>query len=146
MTPLRKKMIRELELQRKATGTISSYVKDVEELARYYGRSPDKISIEEIRDYMHHLIVEKKFSYSYCNHKLVAINFFNREVLRRKGDLRVPMKRSNSLPEPLSREEVARLIDAAQNLKHRVLMMTSYSTGNSHVAAQLRDPSLGSRS
>ena len=129
MTPLRKRMIRELELQRKAPDTVSSYVKDVEELARYYGRSPDKISMEEIRDYMHYLIVEKKFSYSYCNHKLVAINFFNREVLGRKGDLRVPMKRSNNLPEPLSREEVARLIDAGLNLKHRVLMMTSYSTG-----------------
>ena len=102
MTPLRKRMIRELELQRKAPDTVSSYVKDVEELARYYGRSPDKISIEEIRDYMRYLIVEKKFSYSYCNHKLVAINFFTREVLGRKVDLRVPMKRSNRLPEPLS--------------------------------------------
>ena len=129
MTPLRKSMIRALELQRKAPGTISSYVKDVEQLARYYGRSPDKISIEEIRDYMHYLIVEKKYSYSYCNHKLVAINFFNREVLGRKINLRVPTKRSNRLPEPLSRNEVARLIDAAGNLKHRVLMMTTYSAG-----------------
>ena len=129
MTPLRKRMIRELELQRKAPATISSYVKDVEELARYYRRSPDKISTEEIRDYMRYLIVEKKFSFSYCNHKLVAINFFNREVLGKKVDLRVPMKQSNRLPEPLSRDEVARLIDAARNLKHRVMMMTTYSAG-----------------
>ncbi len=40
MTPLRKRMIRELELRRKAPGTVSSYVKAVEELARYYRRSP----------------------------------------------------------------------------------------------------------
>ena len=78
---------------------------------------------------MHHLIVEKKFSFSYVNHKLVAINFFTREVLGRKGNLRIPMKRPGTLPEPISREEVARLIDAATNLKHRVLMMTSYGTG-----------------
>ena len=84
MTPLRGRMIHELELRRKAPGTVSSYVKDVEELARYYGRSPDKISIEEVRDSMHYLIVDKKFSYSYCNHKLVAINFFYREVLRER--------------------------------------------------------------
>ena len=56
MTPLRKRMIRELELRRKAPGTVSSYVKAVEELARYYRRSPDRISTEEIRDYMHFLI------------------------------------------------------------------------------------------
>ena len=50
MTPLRKRMIRELELRRKATGTVTSYVKAVEELARYFRRSPDRISTEEIRD------------------------------------------------------------------------------------------------
>ena len=129
MTPLRKRMIRELELKRKAPSTVTSYVKAVEELARYYRRSPDRISTEEIRDYMHFLIVGKKLSYSSCNHKIVAINFFFREVVRRKVDLRVPMKRSGSLPEPLSREEVARLIAAAENQKHRVLMMTAYSAG-----------------
>jgi integrase/recombinase XerD len=129
MTPLRKRMIRELELRRKAPGTVSSYVKAVEELARYYRRSPDRISTEEIRSYMHFLIVEKKLSYSSCNHKIVAINFFFREVVRRKVELRVPMKRSGHLPEPLSREEVARLIAAAENQKHRVLMMTAYSAG-----------------
>jgi len=129
MTPLRKRMVRELELRRKAPGTVSSYVKAVEELARYYRRSPDRISTEEIRNYMHFLIVEKKLSYSSCNHKIVAINFFFREVVRRKVDLRVPMKRSGRLPEPLSREEVARLLDAAENQKHRVLMMTAYSAG-----------------
>ncbi len=129
MTPLRKRMIRELELRRKAPSTVTSYVKAVEELARYYRRSPDRISTEEIRDYMHFLIVGKKLSYSSCNHKIVAINFFFREVVRRKVDLRVPMKRSGRLPEPLSREEVARLLDAAENQKHRVLMMTAYSAG-----------------
>jgi site-specific recombinase XerD len=122
-------MIRELELRRKAPTTVSSYVKAVEELARYYRRSPDRISTEEIRSYMHFLIVEKKLSYSSCNHKIVAINFFFREVIRRKVQLRVPMKRSGHLPEPLSREEVARLIAMAENQKHRVLMMTAYSGG-----------------
>ncbi len=129
MTPLRKRMIRELELRRKAPTTVSSYVKAVEELARYYRRSPDRISTEEIRSYMHFLIVKKKLSYSSCNHKIVAINFFFREVVRRKVNLRVPMKRSGRLPEPLSREEVARLLDVAENQKHRVLMMTAYSGG-----------------
>ena len=129
MTPLRKRMIRELELRRKAPGTVTSYVKAMEELAGYYRRSPDRISTEEIRDYMHFLIVGKKLSYSSCNHKIVAINFFFREVVRRKVELRVPMKRSGRLPEPLSQEEVARLLDAAENQKHRVLMMTAYSAG-----------------
>ena len=129
MTPLRKRMIRELELRRKAPCTVTSYVKAVEELAHYYRRPPDRISTEEVRDYMHFLVAGKKLSYSSCNHKIVAINFFFREVVGRKVDLRVPMKRSGRLPEPLSRQEVARLIDVADNQKHRVLMMTAYSAG-----------------
>ena len=129
MTPLRKRMIRELELQRKAPGTVSGYVKNVEELALYYGRSPDKITREEIRSYLHYLIVEKKLSYSSCNHKIVAINFFNREILGRKMDLSVSLRKNERLPEPFSREEVAQLILAAKNPKHRVLMMTAYSAG-----------------
>ncbi len=46
MTPLRQRMIHELELQRKAPGTVSGYVKAVEKLARYYRRSPDRISTD----------------------------------------------------------------------------------------------------
>jgi integrase/recombinase XerD len=129
MTPLRNKMIRELELRRKAPGTVTSYVKAVEELALHYGRSPDKISREEVRSYLHYLITERKLAYSSCNCKIVGINFLYREVLGQKMDLRVPMKKEGRLPDPLSREEVARLIEAARNRKHRVLMMTAYSTG-----------------
>jgi site-specific recombinase XerD len=122
-------MICELELQRKAPSTVSGYVKAVEELARHYGRSPDAISIPDIRNYLHFLIVDKQLSHSSCNHKIAAINFFFREVLGRPVNLRVPMKRSGRLPEPLSREEVARLIGAAKSQKHRVYMMTAYSAG-----------------
>ena len=129
MTPLRNKMIRELELRRKAPGTVKNYVKGVEELAKYYGRSPDKISREEVRSFLHYLITERKLAYSSCNCKIVAINFFYREVLGQKMDLRVPMKKEGRLPDPLSRKEVTRLIKSARNRKHRVLMMTAYSTG-----------------
>ena len=129
MTPLRKKMIRELELQRKAPGTISAYVKAVEDLARYYASSPDALSEKQLRDYMHYLITGRQLAFGSVNYRIVAINFFYREVLGRDVALRVPMKRSHRLPEPLSREEVARLIKAALNLKHRVLMIVAYGAG-----------------
>jgi integrase/recombinase XerD len=129
MTPLRNKMICELELRRKAPGTVTCYVKAVEELARHYRRSPDKISREEVRSYLHYLITKRKLAYSSCNCKIVAINFFYREVLGRELDLKVSMKKEGRLPDPLSREEVARLINATTNRKHRVLIMTAYSAG-----------------
>lgn len=130
MTPLRQHMIRELELHRKSPSTIRSYVAAVANLARYHGRSPDRISIEQIRDYLHYLITEEKVAYSTCNLRLSGIRFFYRHVLAQEGfSLRVPAKRSGRLPEPLSRREIARILDATSNTKHRVLLMTAYGGG-----------------
>jgi len=127
MTPLRNKMIRELELHRKAPGTIKQYVAAVAELARYYWRSPDLISIEEVRDFIHFLITQRKVAFSTCNVRLAGIRFFYQQVLRQdEFPLRVPMKRSGRLPEPFSRGEIARLLDATRNTKHRTLLMTTY--------------------
>ena len=131
MTPLRKKMIRELELARKSPRTIEAYVSAVAQLAAHFRRSPDKIAVEEIRDFIHYLVTERKLAFSSCNQKLAGMKFFYQRVLGREDfDLRVPAKRSGRLPEPFSREEVARLLKAAEyNPKHRMLLVTSYATG-----------------
>ena len=129
MTQLRQQMIRELELQRKAPCTVMSYVKAVEELARHYRRSPDQISRQEVRDFIHHAIFERKLAWSTVNHKLAAIQFFYRQVLRKQINLRIPSKRTTRLPEPLSRQEVARLLEASENRRCRVMMMTAYGAG-----------------
>jgi site-specific recombinase XerD len=123
-------MIRELELHRKAPKTVEAYVRAVAQLGQFYGRSPEKISLEEIRSFLHHLITVQKVAYSTCNQKLAGIRFFYREVLGQQDfQLRVPAKRSGRLPEPLSRGEIARLLDATSNTKHRVLLMTTYEGG-----------------
>ena len=131
MTPLRQQMIRELELERKSPKTIEAYVTAVAQLAAYYRRSPEQLTLGEVRDYIHHLVTERKLAYSSCNQKLAGLKFFYQRVLGRKElDLRVPAKRSGRLPEPFSREEVARLLQAAEyNPKHRMLLMTGYATG-----------------
>jgi len=129
MSKLRQLMIRELQLQRKAPNTITAYVTAVSQLAVHYKRSPDDISVEEVRDYLHHLIVQRKLAGSSCNQKLAGIRFFYQHVLRRPFDLRVATKRSGKLPEPLSRQEIARLIDAIDNIKHRTMLMTQYAAG-----------------
>ena len=130
MTPLRQKMIHELELHRKSPNTIEAYVTAVAQLARHYGRSPDAIAVEEIRDFLHHLITVRKVAFSTCNQKLAGIQFFYHHVLgQEEFSLRVPAKRSGRLPEPLSREEIAKLFEVTSNLKHRALLMTVYGGG-----------------
>jgi integrase/recombinase XerD len=130
MTPLRQKMIRELELRRKSPRTVEAYVTAVAQLAGHYRRSPEAISIEEVRDFLHYLITQRKVAFSTCNQKLAGIRFFYREVLgQQELSLRVPAKRSGRLPEPLSRSQITRILEATGNLKHRVLLMTAYGGG-----------------
>jgi integrase/recombinase XerD len=130
MTPLRQRMIRELELQRKSPLTVKAYVKAVAQLAQHFGRSPDALSVEDVRDFLHHLITQKKVAFGTCNQKLAAIKFFYRHVLGKKDfSLRVPSKRATRLPEPFSRGEIAKILNATQNLKHRALLMTAYGGG-----------------
>ena len=129
MTPLRQQMIRELELQRKSPNTVKAYVGAVAGLAWYYGRSPDQIELEEVRSYLHYLITQRNLACSTVNLRLAGLRFFYRHVLGRDLEFRVPAKRSGRLPEPLSAQEIERLLAAATYPKHRVLLMTDYATG-----------------
>ena len=72
MTPMRKRMIHELQLHRKSPKTIEAYVTAVAQLARHYGCSPDRISLEQIREFLHYLIVERKLAFSSCRRNVPA--------------------------------------------------------------------------
>jgi len=130
MSPLRQRMIYVLELHRKSPHTIKPYVTAIAQLAQYYNRSPDQISADEVRDFLHHLITVRDLSTSTCNQRMAAIKFFYRHVLGQADfQLQVPLQPTGRLPEPLSRNEVTRLISAATNPKHVALMMTAYGGG-----------------
>ena len=132
MKSLRYQMIHELELHRKSPRTIEAYVMAVSQLARYYNRPPDQITVGEIREWMHYLITGKKLAFSSCNQKLAGVRFFYRQVLQQPKfgvELRIPTKRTGRLPEPLSRGEIVKLLDAARSEKARIMLMTCYATG-----------------
>ena len=129
-SPLRQLMIREMQLQRLSKHTIRSYLMSVNGLAVYYNRSPCQLTTEEVRSYIHYLITNRKLATSTVNVRIAAFRFLYRQVLRRdEFDLRARAKRSGRLPEPLSRQEVTRLLEAAENRKHRMMLMTAYSAG-----------------
>jgi len=122
MTPLRQQMIRELELQRKSKHTIDGYVMAVAQLAAYFKRSPDELSQEQVRQFVYHMITERKLASSTVNLRLAAIRFFFRRVL---GDKTFDLR----MPEPLSRNEIEKLFKVTENAKHRAMLMTAYGGG-----------------
>jgi len=131
MTALRKRMLEELQRRNYSPETARLYLGTVKDFARYFGKSPDKLGQEDLRQYQLYLLNERKLSVGTIVARIAALRFFFVKVLRRpyrQVDLVYP-KRPERLPVILSEEEVARLIESANSSYHRVILMTLYGTG-----------------
>ena len=131
MTHLRQIMLEELRRRNFADSTIRSYLHAVEHYSRYFHCRPDHLGPEKIREYQAALFTKLKFSPNTVTLRLAALRFFYIQVLKRGWSIaETPYpKKVLHLPEILSQEEVARLIDAAEFPFHRILLMTLYATG-----------------
>ena len=87
MTQLRRQMLEELERRNYSANTIRSYVRAVEEYARYFKRSPEKLGLDEIRSYQAHLIGKRKLASNTVAQRLAALRFLYVKTLRRGWDL-----------------------------------------------------------
>lgn len=131
MGKLKDKMKKDMELKNLSERTIEVYLKCVTNFAIYYGKSPEALDYDAIRDYLHYLIKVKKSCQSTINQHYSAIKFFYETTLGREWDpLKIPRsKRIKKLPVVLSKEEINDIFDKVQNLKHRAILMTIYSGG-----------------
>jgi Putative transposase/Phage integrase, N-terminal SAM-like domain len=124
-------MLEELQRRNYSEGTTRAYLHAVEQFARHFGKSPDKLGPDDLRSYQAYLLVERKLAVGSVVARVAALRFFFVRTLKRR-DFReeLPYPKSHRrLPTVLSLEEVARLIDAAGNLMQRALLMTLYGTG-----------------
>src|SRR5262245_4362655 len=131
MTNLRKRMLEELQRRNYSSKTIRAYLFAVKDVATYFGKRPDLLRQEDLRQYQLHLLNDRKLTVDTIVGRIAALRFFFVKVLRRRYrdiDLVYP-KRPERLPLILSEEEVARLIESASTSYHRVILMTLYGTG-----------------
>lgn len=131
MTQLRKQMLEELQRRNYAQSTAKQYIRIVREFAKHYDKAPDQLGPDQIREYSAYLFRERKLDPGTVQQHVAGLRFFYVKTLKRHfllEDLPMP-KRSRRIPEILSPDEVARLIDSASNLFHRTMLMTLYSTG-----------------
>jgi site-specific recombinase XerD len=124
-------MLDELQRRNYAQNTVRSYIKAVEDFARYFGKPPERLGPEHIREYQVHLFRDRKLTASTVQGRAAALRFLFVKTLRRPylpDQIPFP-KRARRLPIVLSPQEVALLIDSARNLMHRAILMTLYATG-----------------
>jgi integrase/recombinase XerD len=132
MTPLRQRMLEELQRHNYSQATIESYIFSVKEFAEFFHKSPDLLGAEEVRRYQLYLLKDKKLAAQTVKVRMSALRFFYWKTLKRRDlyfdDLPLP-KTPKRLPAVLSPEEIVRLIRAASSLMHRAILILLYATG-----------------
>ncbi len=131
MTPLRQRMIEDLQLRGLAPATQRNYIAHVASFARFYGKSPEQLDREAIREYLLHLLNERKMSPENINQQVTALKFLYLTTLEMPwGAVDFPrVKRVRHLPVVLSHEEVVLFFDHVPSLKYRAALMICYGAG-----------------
>ena len=130
VTPLRRRMIEDMQVRNLSPVTQRCYVHAISKFARHFNRSPDRLGLAEIRAYQIHLTVTGA-SWAGFNVAVCALRFFYGVALGRTAIVeRIPYARKRrQLPVILSAEEVVRFFAAVPSLKHRTALMTAYAAG-----------------
>jgi integrase/recombinase XerD len=131
MTPLRKRMLEELQLRNYAEFTIERYLDAVRSFAKFFHRSPDQLGPEQIREYLLYLVRDRKSAPSTVQVHRAALRFLYVKTLNQPWfDERVARTRKRiKLPTVLSAAEITRILDNTRNLKHWTMIATFYATG-----------------
>ncbi len=114
MTHLRKIMVEELQRRNYSEGTIRRYLHTVEDFARHFGKSPDKLGLDHLRTYQAYLLKQRKLSVGSVVNHVAALRFLYVRTLKRPEFRElIPYPRvPKRLPGVLSKEEVTRMIDS----------------------------------
>jgi len=131
MTPLRERMIEDLQLRGYSTSTQKLYVSSVRQLCEHFNKSPGKITEENLREYFLYGKNVKKWSRSTSTVALCGIKFFYDNTIKRPWPtlLFIRPGHNKKLPVVLSRDEVHKLLHSIRLLRYRVCLTTIYSCG-----------------
>jgi integrase/recombinase XerD len=121
----------DIQLRGLAKNTLESYSMHARIFLEYCNRPVEQLDVEDIRNFLQHLLHEKKSSLGTVNSYSAAIRFLFAVTLNRTLNyLQIPrLKKRKTLPEVLTREEVFSIISHCQNIKHKAMLMVVYSSG-----------------
>lgn len=131
MTPLRQRMTDDMRLRNFSRWTQRAYLQSVSQFARHFGRSPEQISRDEIREYMLYLIHERKVAWSTYNIARCSLRFLYEQTLGQSGVLQgLPCpKEPKRLPVVLTLDEVAQFFEACPSPWYLTLFQCAYAGG-----------------
>ena len=130
-TSLRERMLMALRIRNMSPRTERIYIDLVARFSLHFHRSPDRLGLSEIEQYLFYLRDTRKVSYCWFNQCVCALRFFYLYVMDRPDlVMRIPYgRRERHLPIVLSVDELVALLAAIDSLRDRVLLTVLYSAG-----------------
>ncbi len=131
MSTLREQMQTDLQLRGITPRTQKDYLREVSNLAKYFKKSPEELGEKEIKEYLVHLLKDGKISGGTYRYYVSGIKFLYRTTLKREevvDAIQYP-KFKRKLPVVLDLSEVESLFSVTENLKHKAILMITYSSG-----------------
>ena len=132
MTPLRQRMIEDMRIRNLSSNTQDSYLQQVSQFARHFGKSPAELCPDDIRAYQVYLTTERKLAPGSILIAVSALRFLYKVTLKTDwalGDVIPTCKKPQTLPTILSPEEVLQFLECVQSIKHRTILTTCYAAG-----------------
>ena len=129
--PYVNRMIQDMQIRNFAASTIDAYTWHVNKFCQHFGKTPEELGLEEIRQYQIYLVNEKRSSWSAFNQAVCGLRFLYEVTLGKPWAVQhIPFgKRPKKLPVVLSDQEASRLIECTENPKHRTVLLCCYAAG-----------------
>ncbi len=130
ISPLRRRMVEDMTVRNLSPATQRSYLYAVAKFSRFFGKSPERLELEDVRTYQVHL-ASQGIAWATLNQTVAALRFFygvtlgRPEIPERIAYAREPRR----LPVVLSADEVVRFLEAVPSLKSRTALTTAYAAG-----------------
>jgi len=131
MTPLRQRMIEDMQVRNLSPHTHYIYLYHVSRFARHFGKSPELLGPAEIHAYQVYLLQDKHVSWSSFIQSVAALRFLYRITLGKEWAIEhIPFPRKQQkLPLVLSISEMLQFFESIKNIKHRAMLMIAYAAG-----------------
>jgi len=124
-------MLADLQLSGATPRTQKTYLREAGNLAKYFNRSPAELGEEELKEYVLYFMKERHLSEGTFRFYVAALKFLYRTTLKREWaveKIRYP-RAKRKLPVVLDLSEVESLFAVTPNLKHKAILMITYSSG-----------------
>ncbi|HEX7550661.1 MAG TPA: site-specific integrase [Candidatus Methylomirabilis sp.] len=131
-TPLRQRMLEDMQVRNLALNTQESYLRQITQFARHFHQPPDALGPEEIRTYQVYLTKERQLAPGSITIAVAALRFLYKITLQQTWsviDLIPAPKKPQTLPIVLSRAEVQQFLESVAMRKHRTILSVCYAAG-----------------